>query len=324
MTLAGDTFEEAGSAPMSISLNRRALAGGLLAALGASATAAPAFGQAAQYGRIAQRESQYATTYIDRDGRYIAMRFGINTCIFTESLYNPADPTELPVTYTQFMTVALAYTNRAARIAEIGLGGGRIASYLHDFVPTTNITCIELDPGVVDLAQRHFGVRQDPRLRIVTRDGRVFMARDNVAYDIIFVDAYQGTLVPFHLVTQEFYRILKRRLAPGGVVAQNISPDVLDVQRMVATARSVFANADLYQGGGNEVLITYDGPPKTIEALTARATELQTAYHLRYPLTNMLRARRANASPGQARPFTDDFAPVGYRDLDRRCRTGRG
>ncbi|WP_395647335.1 spermidine synthase [Terricaulis sp.] len=308
---------------MPISLNRRALAGGLIAALGASA-AGPAFGQAAQYGRIARRESQYATTYIDRDGRYIAMRFGINTCLFTESLYNPADPTELPVTYTQFMTVALAYTNRATRMAEIGLGGGRIASYIHDFVPTSNITCIELDPGVVDLAQRHFGVRQDARLRIVTRDGRVFMARDNVSYDIIFVDAYQGTLVPFHLVTQEFYRILKRRLASGGVVAQNISPDVLDVNRMVATARSVFANADLYQGGGNEVLIAYDGPPKTAAQLTARATELQTAYRLRYPLANMLRTRRANVTAGGARAFTDDFAPVGYRDLDRRCRTGRG
>lgn len=309
---------------MSHSLSRRALAGGLLAALGASATS-PAWGQAALYGRVARRESQYATTYIDRDGQYIAMRFGINDCLFEESLYNPADPAELPVTYTQFMTVALAYTPRAARVAEIGLGGGRIASYVHDFVTESNVTCIELDPGVVDLAQRHFGVRQDARLRIVTRDGRVFMATDRSAYNIIFVDAYQGTLVPFQLVTQEFYRILKRRLAPGGVVAQNISPDVLDLNRMVATARAVFANVDLYRGGGNWVLIAYDGPAKTDAQLQLRAAALQNAYHLRYSLPAIVRQRRANvAVTAGARAFTDDFAPVGYRDYDRRCRTGRG
>lgn len=306
------------------SLNRRALAGGLLAAFGAAASS-PAWGQAALYGRVARRESQYATTYIDRDGDYIAMRFGINDCLYEESLYNPRDAGELPVTYTQYMTVALAYTPRAIRIAEIGLGGGRIASYVHDFVTTSNVTCIELDPGVVELAQRYFGVRQDARLRIVTRDGRVFMNADRNAYDIIFVDAYQGTLVPFQLVTQEFYRILKRRLGPGGVVAQNISPDVLDLDRMIATARSVFANADIYRGGGNFVLIAYDGPAKTNAQLNQRAAQMQTAYNLRYPLSTMIAQRRANVPvAANARPFTDDFAPVGYRDLDRRCRARRG
>lgn len=306
------------------SLSRRALAGGLLAALGASVSS-PVLAQASNYGRIARRESQYATTYIDREGPYVAMRFGINDCLYTESLYNPNDQTELPVTYTQFMTVVLAYTAQARNIIEIGLGGGRIATYLHDFLPRTTVTCVELDPGVVELAQRHFGVRQGPRLRIVTRDGRVHMSRENTRYDIIMVDAYQGTMVPFHLVTQEFYTILKRRLQPGGAVAQNISPDVLDLNRMVATARAVFANVDLYRADGNWVLVAYDGPAKTNEQLNARAAALQTAHRLRYPLATMLRGRVANAgaNAGQARPFTDDFAPVGYRDLDRRCRTGR-
>lgn len=303
------------------SLNRRALTAGLLAALGTGASA-PAWGQAAQYGRVARRELQYTTTYIDRDGQYLAMRFGVNDCLFTESLYNPRDPAELPVTYTRYMTVALAYTRSANRVAEIGLGGGRIATYLHDFIPTSDVTCIELDPGVVELAQLHFGVRPGRRLHLVTRDGRVFMARSRATYDIIMVDAYQGTLVPFHLVTQEFYTILKRRLAAGGCVAQNISPDVLDVNRMVATARAVFQHVDLYRAGGNFVLIAYDGTAKTNEQLQARGRALQTAYRLRYPMATLLTARRANVSAGGARVFTDDFAPVGYRDLDRRCRAG--
>jgi hypothetical protein len=35
----------------------------------------------------------------------------------------------------------------------------------------------------------------------------------------------------------------------------------------------------------------------------------------------MLDAREAVASTA-ASPFTDDFAPVGYSDYDRRCRAG--
>jgi spermidine synthase len=305
---------------MSPSLNRRALAGGLIAALGA---APGAWGQAGAYGRVARRESQYATTYIDREGPYLTMRFGINECLFTESRYNPSDPAELPIVYTQYMTAALAYAQRATRIVEIGLGGGRIASYLHDFIPGARVTCVELDPGVVELAQRYFGVRPDARMELVTRDGRIYMATSREAFDIILVDAYQGTLVPFHLVTREFYVILKRRLARGGVVAQNIAPNVLDVDSMVATARAVFENVDLFHAGASRVLMAYDGPAKSDAQLRERANALQAAHNLRYPIAPMLNQRRANVTAAGARPFTDDFAPVGYYDRDRRCRAGR-
>lgn len=303
-------------------LDRRAFTMQLLAALGVAQTPL-AWAQAFRYGSVARRESQYATTYVDRDGKYLTMRFGVNKCLFTESRYNPKDPSELPLVYTRYMTVALAYAPRAARVADIGLGGGRIASYLHDFIPEARVTCIEIDPGVVELAQRYFGVRPGPRLELVAVDGRVFMARTTDSFDVILVDAYQGTLVPFHLVTREFYEILKRRLAPGGVVAQNIMPSVLDLDRMVATARAVFRNVDLYRAGGNWVLIAHDGAAKSDAELRSRALELQQAHTLRYPLESMLAVRRANAT-AKSEPFTDDFAPVGYGAYDRRCRAGQG
>ena len=303
-------------------LDRRTFTTRLLAAVGAGCSPA-AFGQASEYGTIARRESQYATTYIDSEDGYLTMRFGINRCLFTESRYNPRDPAELPVVYTRFMTVALAYAPRAARVVEIGLGGGRIATYVHDFIPEARVTCVELDPGVVELAQAYFDVRPGPRLELVTGDGRVYMARSRESFDIVLVDAYQGTLVPFHLVTTEFYAILRERLAPGGVVAQNIVPSVLDVDRMVATARAVFPNVDLYAANRNRVLIAYDGAAKPGAELRLRAARLQEAHGLRYPLDEMLDAREAGAAAGAAAlPFTDDFAPVGYSDYDRRCRAG--
>ncbi|MGQ0429429.1 MAG: spermidine synthase [Gammaproteobacteria bacterium] len=302
-------------------LDRRTFTQGLMAAL--CATHGPAaWAQGHRLGGVARRESQYATTYVDRDGQYLTMRFGVNECLFTESRYNPRDPAELPIVYTRFLTVALAYAANAARVVEIGMGGGRIASYIHDFIPTAHVTCVELDPGVVELAQQYFGVRRGPRLELVTSDGRVYMARASESFDLILVDAYQGTLVPFHLVTREFFEILRQRLAPGGVVAQNIMPRVLDVDRMVATARAVFANVDLYRAGGNWVLIAHDGAARSEAQLLTRAQELQRTHSLRYPLEEMLSKRRPGVAV-ESSPFTDDFAPVGYMNYDRRCRAGR-
>jgi len=276
---------------------------------------------AKRLGTIARRESQYATTYVDRDGAYLKMRFGVNRCLFTETSYNPDDPTELPSPYTRYMTVALAYASSLGRMVEIGLGGGRMATYIHDHVPQTKLTCVELDPGVIDLAQLHFDVKPGPRLELVTGDGRIYMARAKEKFDVILADAYQGTYVPFHLVTREFYAILKKKLAPGGVVAQNIAPSVLSMPRMVATARAVFANVDLYRAGTSYVLVAHEGPAKSGAELAARAEALQNAHGLRYPLAPMLAERQAGAEATE-KPFTDDFAPVGYMDYDRRCRAG--
>jgi len=314
---------------MGMKIDRRTLTAGLLAAFGAGA--APAFAQARHFGSLARRESEYNTIFVDQEGPYVAMRFGINQRIFTESLYNPADKTEMPVAYTQYMTAALAYTSSLRSILEIGLGGGRTACYLHDFVRDATVTVAELDPEVIALSQQFFGVAPDERLRLVERDGRIFVRTDRERHDVILVDAYRGTFVPFHLTTREFYAVVKSKLNPGGVVAQNIDPETLNTPDVVATMKASFQHVDFYLAEENIVLVAYDGPAKTAAQLNARATALQNAYHLRYPISAMLTHRHADVAPGRplqtllanlpvriqtsgpGRVLTDDFAPVEYQ-----------
>ena len=59
------------------------------------------------------------------------MTFGYNKRIYTESVTNTNDRTELPVVYTRYMTAALPYAAKLDRILEIGFGGGTTAWYLH-------------------------------------------------------------------------------------------------------------------------------------------------------------------------------------------------
>jgi spermidine synthase len=140
-------------------------------------------------------------------------------------------------------------------------------------------------------------------------DGRSFLMRDNDRWDIILIDAYRGPFVPFHLLTKEFYTLVKSRLAPGGVVVQNIEPSTMLFDSATATLNSVFPSVDLYDGGGNVVAVGYDGPSMRQSDLMARATAMQNRYNLRYDLRTMLAGRRVLSRP-TGKILTDDFAPV--------------
>jgi spermidine synthase len=283
--------------------------------LGAAATSAAwalgACGAGAQVSRVIEkRESQYNTIYIRQEGPYIGMIFGVNRKLFTESLYNPKDPRELPVVYTRYMTAALAYPATLTSALEIGLGGGRTASYLNRHMPALNLTSVELDPQVIAMAKKYFGVKETPTLKLVAKDGRSHLRTDQTKHDLIMIDAYRGTFVPFHLLTKEFFTLAKSRLKPGGVIAQNIEPTTMLYNPAIATLKTVFAHVDTYPADGNVVAVAYDGPARTTTSLTQRAAALQAQYKFRHELPPLFNVRQADIPKPAEKPLTDDFAPV--------------
>lgn len=287
-------------------LTRRGLAVGFAAA---GLSLGPSAAWAQRSSRLERRESQYNTIYIDREGEYVTMRFGVNQLLFTESKYNPNDPKLLPVEYTRFMTTALAYTPAASSLLEIGLGGGSTVQYLNLHMPEMQIMAVEIDPEVIALAKKYFGLRPGRRLGVTAMDGRLYLSRNRTLYDIIMVDAYRGTWVPEHLLSQEFFRLAKSRLKPGGVMAQNVEPTTMLFDAAIGTIKSVFDHADIFNAEGNVVVVAYDGPMKTQEALMASAEAVQARYQFRHPLPPMI-AQRQLVTRATGRILTDDFNPA--------------
>lgn len=259
---------------------------------------------------LERRDSAYNTIYVyERDG-YVMMAFGHNNKFWTETVYNPKEELALPVSYTRFMTASLPYSKDHSKILEIGFGGGRTAWYLHKYLSGTAITSVELDPEVVNVAKKYFGIREEDNFSIIVRDGRLLMMRNKERYNIIMVDAYRGPFVPFHLLTKEFYLTAKERLAPGGALVQNIEPSTMLFDAAVATIGSVFSNVDLYPSGGNIVVVAYDGDYLTQDELMSRARAMQERYKFRYGLPEMITQRRVLTGKPDAAVLTDDFAPV--------------
>jgi spermidine synthase len=290
---------------------------GVAVAVGALAIVAAGFGwwhfapaaEAQANGVLEKRESLYNNIFILGDKDTVTMTFGQNKRYYTESSMKLSDPGELTVDYTRYMTLGTAYPPKLDRIMEIGLGGGRTVSYLGAAMPDTLILTVELDKDVVALAKKYFRFTETPKLKTVVSDGRAYLIRDNEKWDVIMIDAYRGPFVPFHLLTKEFYTLVKAHLAPGGVVVQNIEPTTMLFDGATATLNSVFPSVDLYDGGGNVVAVAYDGPSLPQAELLARASRVQQRYQFRYDLRGMATERRVLQKP-TGKVLTDDFAPV--------------
>jgi spermidine synthase len=265
---------------------------------------------------LTSKESLYNNIYVYEDPPYVSMTFGHNRRIYTESIFNTHDDRDLPVDYTRYMTASLMYAKDVHSILEIGFGGGRTSWYLHRFLPNVPVTSVELDPVVLELAKKYFGIKDEPNFQVVNRDGRLFLSESKEHYDVILIDAYRGPFVPFHLLTKEFYQIVKDHLAEGGVVAQNIEPSTMLFDSAVKTINAVFPQIDFYKASGNIVTVAYDGAERKPEDLAAVAADRDKAYGLRYHLADMLSERRRIQIEGgqvidpSAKVLTDDFAPV--------------
>ena len=223
------------------------------------------------------------------------------------------------------MTATLIYAKNIHSILEIGFGGGRTSWYLHRFLPDVSVTSVELDPDRRGASARNISASSDePNFHLVNQDGRIFLKNSKDKYDIILIDAYRGPFVPFHLLTKEFYQIVKDHLADGGVVAQNVEPTTMLFDSAVKTIHAVFPQEDFYLAEGNVVTIAYDGPPRPPDELEKSASDRDAAFHLRYSLDQMLAQRRrlppddvGGTIDPNAKVLTDDFAPVEVLEGDR-------
>ena len=267
-------------------------------------------------GRVAHIETEYNDIFITKRRNELTMSFQLKGYDYTESVANLSDPDDLPVRYTRMMTVGVAYPPAVKKVLMIGLGGGSISSYLGRYMPDAAIDTVEIDPGVVSAAKKYFGMVETPRVRYLEGDGRVFLNRRKDSYDLILVDAFHGGYVPFHLLTREFYTLIKERLAPGGAAAFNVHDATKLYASTLLTLRAVFPSVHLYPSGEGEMItVATAGPAPEADTLARRASALQEKHGFRFALPELV-ARRTERS-GTAHTgelLTDDFAPASFYD----------
>lgn len=154
----------------------------------------------------------------------------------------------------------------------LGLGTGTFPKQLKKYLPNVTTDAVEIDSKIADLATEYFNLQED-EANVYINDGRSFFSTpDAKQYDIILADAYQDITVPFHMSTQEFFKIVKEHLKPGGVLIVNVnmkSGSFTGVPEYLAnTVKSVFnkvyradlsvvTNSLLFASDDSEMLESY-------------------------------------------------------------------
>ena len=105
------------------------------------------------------------------------------------------------------------------------------------------IDAVEIDRVVTELAYRDFGLNGS-ETEVFHMDGRRYLTTTDERYDVIIVDAFGSSSIPFHLVTREAFALMAAQLTPGGVVAINVESigwrDIL-VRALAATLKQEFS-----------------------------------------------------------------------------------
>ncbi|HUP51041.1 MAG TPA: fused MFS/spermidine synthase [Longimicrobiales bacterium] len=171
--------------------------------------------------------------------------------------------------------------------------------------PDMEISVVEIDPAVTELAERYFayGESSHPNIRVHHEDGRVWLRRSAETFDIVYLDVFDHLLtVPWTMVTQEALSDMADRLGPDGLFVANVlsplaGPGIGFLERFRATLDEVFALERVY-------LTDVGLDPSVTQNLVVIASNAPEAMP---PAT----LPETNVEPA-GRPLTDAWAPVEY------------
>lgn len=107
----------------------------------------------------------------------------------------------------------------------IGGGEGATLREILFYRSVERVVMVDMDQELVELCQKllpewHEGAFDDPRGELIFADGRDYVAQTQAVFDLVLVDvcdALEGGPA-MGLYTEDFYRQVRERLAPGGLL----------------------------------------------------------------------------------------------------------
>ena len=103
----------------------------------------------------------------------------------------------------------------------LGVGGGFMISQLHSMFPDAHIDALDIDPTIIDIAQRFFSLPSTQKVEYIVADAQQFVQQKDRSYDFIFIDLYIGDDLPAFLDDAAFYRSILHLLTAEGRVLIN-------------------------------------------------------------------------------------------------------
>ncbi|TKR81443.1 hypothetical protein L596_015311 [Steinernema carpocapsae] len=117
------------------------------------------------------------------------------------------------------------------QVLNIGLGAGSVDLYLNSLEKRPNLTTVEIDPAMIEIAREYFGHVDDELHRILLDDGLEVLKRSREAgktFNFLIIDACAGTeysefICPVKpLLSAEAVNLIYENLDCGGMTSLNV------------------------------------------------------------------------------------------------------
>jgi len=182
------------------------------------------------------------------------------------------------------------------------------------------VDAVEIDPEVVEIAHDHFGLEEDAA-QIFVMDGRSFLREGTELYDLIVLDAFGSSAIPFHLVSREAAALMAARLTPQGLLVVNVEavgwsdPIVGAIAKTLHTSFETIAalpTAEPPNTLGNVILFAAQRPLEFDEDRLGRPFDFLSNEFLHWCCVQRNHAWNNRYVPemNAAPVFTDDLNPV--------------
>lgn len=189
------------------------------------------------HGLLAVEQSPYAELRVlDADnGRHLLVDGGIHGLVDTSTW-------ESTLKYIAVMDLPRYFFDRQGTVLVIGLGAGSLVKQYKE--AWWKVDAVEIDPAVIRLARKYFNLQPSDGT-VIEMDGRQYLLSTQKTYDIVLLDAFGSSSIPFHLVTQESFELVASHLNAHGILALNVETigwnDPI-IRSLTATLKQVFSD----------------------------------------------------------------------------------
>jgi spermidine synthase len=170
--------------------------------------------------------------------------------------------------YSLLFMHSLLFIPKPSNILIIGLGGGVVPRRFSNYLDA-NIDIIEIDPDIVEIAEKFFFFKKTDKINIHIGDAFNIIPKMANQYDIIILDAFLSNYIPYHLMCEEFFTLIKQKTKYNSIVCSNVANGHVSFNNYVKTMSSVFGD-NIYRLDGiknnrNTMLFFLNGDVKMID-----------------------------------------------------------
>ncbi|HYX08944.1 MAG TPA: hypothetical protein VE912_19585 [Bacteroidales bacterium] len=202
---------------------------------------------------------------------------------------------------------------------------GGISGTLNEILkyPVQRIDYVELNPAIIELADKFSKIPADTAVHIINQDARLYIKETKVKYDVVLINLPSPSTAQINrFYTLEFFRELKKLMNKEGVVSIGLPASANYITResgelnsiLYNTMKRIFKHVLIVPGEKNYFLasdkeLTIDIP------MAIRQRNISTMYVNQFYLsTPILQGRNQQIMEkiDESSPLNRDFTPVSY------------